>query len=342
MKKYFLSFQTVFRLNENIKYLEEFLIYYINIGFDHFYLYNNDGSITDFFNESSNKHGDKITNDEPEGDKKMFEKIMKKYGDKITYTKWQPIDNDGNIVYGQDYATMDFIKRYSDQTEWVAIMDLDEFLISENNINILNYFKNLSTNISCVFLGQKKFIHRIKSDRKYITQDFRCGNYIPPGGGGSKNIVRTSDFVDIDIIKNIDISNFELNKILKCKELNDIDSTWHLHVHNIIVKNEKIQPLEKELRFNHYNDKSLENSDNYDDGMKIYNYIFENIDSNNIENFSNPNQNNYNFIFYFIFFIYFIFFTFYLSKKNKKLLNFTTIIFLFVLLISSTYFRPYE
>ena len=45
MDKHFLVFQTVFILSENIKWVEEFLIYYINLGFTQFYLYDNTSSI---------------------------------------------------------------------------------------------------------------------------------------------------------------------------------------------------------------------------------------------------------------------------------------------------------
>lgn len=61
---------------------------------------------------------------------------------------------------------MDFIKRYAHETEWVAIMDLDEFLYSKTNINIPEYFRQLPENVSRVFLGQKPFNNRFHSNDK--------------------------------------------------------------------------------------------------------------------------------------------------------------------------------
>jgi len=43
-KKYNLSFHVIFIMNENIKWLEEFILYHSNLGFEHFYLYDNQGS----------------------------------------------------------------------------------------------------------------------------------------------------------------------------------------------------------------------------------------------------------------------------------------------------------
>jgi len=283
MTKYLLSFQTVFRLNENIKWLEEFLIYYIHIGFDHFYLYDNDGSISDFTqlgqpassSFGTNKRGDKIVNAQQAEDKRLLDKIMKKYPGKITYTKWQPLDQNNNITYGQDYATMDFIKKYSHETEWVALMDLDEFLFSENDINIRDYFQNLPSTVSCVFLGQKPFINRFNTNQPLVSQDFRCGSYVHPGGGGSKNIVRTSDFVDLQTLRSINSAEFEMDRVLKNQQLVDIDRTWHLHIHNIAVTNEKIQPDQKDLRFHHCNVKDENALHDIDDGMKRYKFLFD-------------------------------------------------------------------
>ena len=318
MKKYLLSFQTVFRLNENVKWLEEFLIYYINIGFDHFYLYDNDGSVSDF-DKSQNKHGYKISNNEPTEDKAIFDRILEKYGDKITYTKWKPINKENEIIYGQDYATMDFIKKYADETEWIALMDLDEFLISVNNIDIPNYFRNLPNDVSCIKLGQKPFINRFESNQKYITQDYRCiDTFIKQGGGGSKNIVRVRDLIDIDKIKQIDINQFDLSNILHSNELISIDQTWNLHIHSVRVKNKILEVDQNDLRFNHYQIKNIENLNGYDDNMKKYTYLFENKNSN-IEGFETKSNYLYYFFLLFVLFVVFLFFT---SLRSLNALKF--------------------
>jgi hypothetical protein len=311
-KKYFLSFQTVFRLNENAKWLEEFLIYYINLGFDHFYLYDNDGSISEYDpSKQVNKNGDPIRLDEPEEDKAILDAIMKKYGDKITYTKWQPRDENNNIVYAQDWATMDFIKRYADETEWVATMDLDEFLYSKNEINIPQYLRDLSGNVSRVFLGQKRFIHRFEANNKLVTQDYRCDDvYIPAGRGGSKSIVRANDFVDIEKIQAIDLKRFELSNIYIDKELHEIYGTMHFHLHDVIVKHEVVTPPEDVLRFNHYQAKLNHlppEEQKYDDCMKRYKYLFDKLEIQK-EGFSvmNVNDNN-NYTLYIGIFLFLLF-----------------------------------
>jgi hypothetical protein len=328
-KKYFLSFQTVFRLNENAKWLEEFLVYYINLGFDHFYLYDNDGSISEYDpSKQVNKNGDPVRLDEPEEDKAILRAIVKKYGDKITYTKWQPRDENNNIVYAQDWATMDFIKRYADETEWVATMDLDEFLYSENNIDIPQYLRDQPENVSRIFLGQKRFIHRFDSNEKYVTQDYRCNDvYIPAGTGGSKNIVRASDFIDIEKIQAIDLKNFDMSEIYKNREMQDLYSTMHLHLHDVAVKHEVVIPPEDVLRFNHYQAKVTEmqrGNEGHDDCMKRYANLFDNLDTTK-EGFSMMNVNdNDNYMLYIGLFVFLLFAAAFMmicynSKKNRLL-----------------------
>jgi len=343
-KKYFLSFQTVFRLNENAKWLEEFLIYYINLGFDHFYLYDNDGSISEYDpSKQVNKNGDPIRLDEPEEDKAILDAIMKKYGDKITYTKWQPRDENNNIVYAQDWATMDFIKRYADETEWVATMDLDEFLYSKNEINIPQYLRDQPENVSRIFLGQKRFIHRFEANNKLVTQDFRCENfYMPAGTGGSKNIVRVKDFVDIEQIQAMDLKNFEMSDIYMNEELQKLYKTMHLHLHDVAVKNEVVIPPEEVLRFNHYQaqlNKIPKDKQGYDDCMKRYKYLFYKLEIDK-EGFSvmNVNDNN-NYTLYIGLFVFLLFIAIFMvirynNKKNRLLYPiFFALLLLFVVIV---------
>jgi hypothetical protein len=205
MSKYYLSFQTTFILNENIKWLEEFLLYYINLGFDHFYLYDNDKSSGGDGTQNKNKYDFDISTNNSQEDKLLLDNIMKKYGDYITYILWQPKNNLGEVVYGQNEAIYHFIQNYGGETEWVAFMDLDEFIFSEKNINLRYYLNNLDNDVSCIKLIQKKFIDRFLASNKLITQDYRCINDLNIGyDWGPKNIIRTKNFKYIHNIHNID------------------------------------------------------------------------------------------------------------------------------------------
>lgn len=190
-KKYFLSFHAIFIMRENIQWLEEFLIYYKNLGFEHFYLYDNTGSKGyDGSSPQQTKYGYPML----ENAEEQFAKIMEKYGDCITYYKWQPRDTeDGPIVYGQVTGMVDAINRFGHETEWLALMDLDEFLFSYSNIHIVNYFRNLPESVSGVCVCQKKFVDRHESTEHYVTQDYRCVDHISVGVDiGVKYIIRPS------------------------------------------------------------------------------------------------------------------------------------------------------
>lgn len=100
MPKYFLSFHTIFLINENIRWLEEFLLYYIKLGFEQFYLYNNDGSVGRNGSTSHiNKYGFSITSADDAHNVILFNEIVTKYKTYITLIEWQPKDKDGNICY---------------------------------------------------------------------------------------------------------------------------------------------------------------------------------------------------------------------------------------------------
>ena len=255
-QKRLLSFHTVFLLNENIKWLEEFIIYNKAIGIEHFYLYDNEGSDGCDGTQTHNKYGFPITTEHRAADVAMLNTLLAKYADCITYVKWQPIEN-GKIVYGQNESIQHFIKNYGHETEWVAFMDLDEFLFSPTGLDIPAFLRRLPSDISCIKLIQKKFIDRFLSTEKYITQDYRAINNITIGTEwATKHLVRCADFVGL------------------------------LGIHQIHCKNKMVVADVSHLRFNHYNvnDKLLAwlvtfyhkeyMIDGVDEGMARYKHLF--------------------------------------------------------------------
>ena len=202
-KKKYLSLHTVFILNENIRWLEEFLIYYIHLGFEHFYLYDNEGSHGKLAtlskkysgNQFLTKYGMHRSTHNKAEDLEKLKEILSKYGDRITYIKWQPRDEKGDIIYNQARAVEHFISVYGQENEWVAFMDFDEFLFSKDDVNIVEFLKGQNKNISCVKLSQKKFIDRHLSQKRYITQDFQCIEHLEmQAKHRPKNIVRCQHF----------------------------------------------------------------------------------------------------------------------------------------------------
>lgn len=95
-KKYKFSICSIFK-NEG-PYLKEFVEYHLLIGFEHFYFYNNNSD-----------------------DK--YKEVLKEYVDKgiVTLTEW-PIVPGQQAMYEHWYAT------YRHETQWVAFLDLDEFI----------------------------------------------------------------------------------------------------------------------------------------------------------------------------------------------------------------------
>ena len=219
-----IAIHTVFILNENIKWLEEFIIYHINLGIEHFYLYDNDGTIGGDGTKTNNKYGFQINTTSNENDRNIFNIILKKYKNYITHIIWQPKNNNNEIIYGQCESINDCILNYGYLYEWICFIDLDEFIFSEKNINLVNYLNSLDKNISNVKLIQKKFLDRFLSKEQFITQDFNCINNLKIGTEWApKNIIRCKDFISIS------------------------------NIHNIKTKNKTIIVDTDILRFNHYN-----------------------------------------------------------------------------------------
>lgn len=259
MPKHFLGFHTVFILNENIRWLEEFLIYYINLGVDQFYLYENDGTSGHDGTEIANKYGFPISSTATQEDRNAFNALLAKYGKYITHVLWQPRNAAGQIIYGQSESVADCIQKYGADTEWIAFLDTDEFIFSEQSVSLPEVLRALDPTISAVKLVQKKFLDRFLTSERLITQEYRCINSLTVGTEWApKNIVRCRDFVSVG------------------------------NIHNIRVKQRTVVLQPQILRFNHYNlnDKQLEWMksfykrstpfviDGVDDGMKRVRHIY--------------------------------------------------------------------
>jgi hypothetical protein len=268
-KKYFLTFHTVFILNENIKWLEEFLIYYINvIGIEHFYLYDNDGSTGYDGTKDANKYGFAINTTNKEDDKLQFEYIKNKYNKYITHIIWQPKDKNGNIIYGQNESIKHYITNYGNNSVWTCFLDLDEFIYSPQNIHLPTYLSLLDDDVSCITICQKKFIDRFLSKQKFITQNTLCIDKEIGTEWAPKNIIKNDSFIDI------------------------------INIHIFTVKNKTLVIKLDEIRFNHYNVnntlliwmKSFYNNNinyslnSHDTGMLKYKYLISTLTTNSIQN----------------------------------------------------------
>ena len=305
-EKYFLTFHTVFILNENIKWLEEFLIYYINIvGVSHFYLYDNDKSTGGDGTIDKNKYGFKINTENNDKDNMLFDDIKLRYKNYITHVKWQPKDKEGNVVYGQNESIIHYINNYGKDCVWTCFLDLDEFIYSKQNLYLPYNLNQLDDNISCISICQKKFIDRFLSSNKYITQDTRCIDKQIGFEWAPKNIVKCKDFVNL------------------------------INIHQFVVKNKILYLHPEIIRFNHYNtnpkllswmksyyksqDDFYINSD--DNGMLKYSYLFDNnINTNQYGTLYYSSSFNY-YIIYIIFFLFIVFVLVILLKNKGFLCN---------------------
>lgn len=106
---YGLSICSIFK-NE-AQYLREWIEYHLIVGVEHFYLYNN------------NSEDDFIT-------------VLKPYIDRgiVTLTDWPEYP-------GQVKAYRHWYDNYRNDSNWVAFIDLDEFICPRRDNNILNYLR---------------------------------------------------------------------------------------------------------------------------------------------------------------------------------------------------------
>jgi len=263
--KYRLAIQTVFLVRENILFLKEWLVYHIELGVDHFYLYDNTGCQS---NQEFNNYGipyAKITEGISDKDiQDILNEIQQDLPGRVTYEKWTPRDEQGKIIYGQTDAIKDYTERYSRNSDWTAFIDMDEFIFSPEGKNLKDYLDEYEKRgIEDLVLHQKKFDNRFNNLDKFVIQIESCIDGINTIGWASKHIMRSD--------------NIDLTAMIEKKK------GWNIHY--IPIKRGRYFDVKmEELRFNHYNTnkKLLEWMKGYynstedfhlnssDDGMKKY------------------------------------------------------------------------
>jgi len=266
MKKYFLTFHTIFIMDENVEWIEEFLIYYLNLGFEHFYLYDNTGSVgrktvrsesRTLINEVDlklrdgierakhpdiTKYGFSIVKKNPD----IWRDIYDRYKKYITYIKYQPICKRGNlegqVYYHQKQNIIDFINEYRHETEWCFFGDFDEFIFSPVNDKLIPLIK------SSVTLGhqfghddkRRTFLSVKKSELAAITfhQKIFLHRYLTT----EKYLTQ-----EYQCINNLSDKSFGGHKsIVNLDNVQEVKSVHHYRGMKRII------PIQ-EWRFNHYN-----------------------------------------------------------------------------------------
>jgi len=109
-KEYRVSAVTIFK--DEARFLSEWLEYHIMTGFDHFYMYNNNS-----------------TDD--------YENVLRPYIQNgiVTLIQWPQ-------EHGQIAAYQHFYENYRSRTQWIAFLDMDEFVVPRYKTDINEWIKN--------------------------------------------------------------------------------------------------------------------------------------------------------------------------------------------------------
>lgn len=205
-----LSAHTVYIPREHIVFLEEWLDYHIAQGVDHFYMYDNTGSIGDKLSSYKNvnqtgkcKRGydigsitNKLTDDQI--NEIQFE-IFNKYPGKVTHMMWPPREPGKTVYYMQNPGIRHCIVNNVDKTDWLYCLDIDELFFSPAGITLrecVNIIDDLG--YSAMAMTCRNFLNRYlntptgetKIRNRYQSQIFQYGGSLPQC---PKNVLRVKD-----------------------------------------------------------------------------------------------------------------------------------------------------
>lgn len=231
-KRHRLAIHTVFLPRENLLFIKEWLAYHTLLGVEHFYLYDNTGSVGRMGSTSTvNKYGldfhalTQGLSDAETG--AVMDSIFREFPGRITLVDWRPRNPRGDIEYAQEDAIRHCVAQFGADTAWLCVIDMDEFLFSPGNEKLSALLDELeSRDCSRTILQQKKFADRFDRLNRLVVEIEDCIDDIDTSGWGPKTILRSDAF--------------------------DPDGAWN--VHDIGVRRGRTCRLDPgRLRFNHYN-----------------------------------------------------------------------------------------
>ncbi len=228
-----LAIQTVFLPKENNIFLEEWIDYHLNLGFDKIYLYNNDGSkgVPSFHKDLVKNKKNKYNIDYKSllGDHNIdaeLKYLEDKYKNKIKIIRWDYRNDKNEIIYGQMQSMTHYKNNFGSENDWTAFIDVDEFIYLDPKLGSLkDYIKQHDNNgITKLVIKQKKYADRF------------C------------NLDKST--MDIDDVIEINTNGWGIKNICKNNQILDKQHSPH----DISLKNNKQKNCNQdELRFNHYN-----------------------------------------------------------------------------------------
>ena len=169
-KKYYVSICAIFK--DEGCYLKEWIEFHKIIGIEHFYLYNNFSSDN-------------------------YLEVLEPYiqAGKVTLIDWP-------VPQGQMSAYQDCFNRFRDDTNWIAFIDLDEFIIPNMTYTLGEFLKNFEKRPAVLIywrsFGASGLIDR--DIKGLVVEDFKvCGRKYENIG---KMIFNTAYILDINSEKN--------------------------------------------------------------------------------------------------------------------------------------------
>jgi hypothetical protein len=116
----------------------------------------------------------------------------------VTIVPWQPRDSDGEVVFGQVEAYVDFIVRNRDRVDWAAFIDCDEYLYAADGFSWDQLLARV-TALDCDRAVLAGTLYESRWTREGTPRSRRGLRRIGPQLEAPKNIVRLTQALRADI-----------------------------------------------------------------------------------------------------------------------------------------------
>lgn len=183
-----IGIHAVFIAKENILFLDEWIRYHKNIGVEYFFLYDN--SKVEVMKESfitagahlnkTTKRGipyDYIVQMSDEEIQEELERIQREIPN-VYVIPWRPKDENGLIYFAQDICQSLAAKKHQDLVDWMAFIDMDEYIVPQYSLKQLCINMVSNGYIGCAFYEQAMDNRYKHLDKNVCEINYQCTRHL--------------------------------------------------------------------------------------------------------------------------------------------------------------------
>ena len=181
-----IGMHTTFIAKENILFLEEWILHHRALGVEHFFLYDNSAVEVPPFRDGRSPRSldrrripyDYLVTMTDQDVQAELDRLQREIPGVHVY-EWSPRDENGKVCFSEILSRTTAATRHRDTVDWMLFMDIDEYLVLGDGVELSQLCKDLATK---GYSGAKFREHRMENRYRHMDKmvaeiDMECNQH---------------------------------------------------------------------------------------------------------------------------------------------------------------------